>query len=110
MELASTPTGRTVVVPLDDALPAQGVVELRHRLREVLAAGDARLVVDVAGVDRVSSAVVAALLWATRQGRARGVEVVIRGAGQHGQGLLGPGLLGRTGLGDVLQVEPAGRG
>lgn len=105
MELATGPTsGRSVVVRLDDALPAQGLGELRSRLREVLAAGDAQLVVDLAGLGRLSSAVVAALLWTTRQCRARGVEVSVRGTGAHGHGVLG-----RTALGAVLDVEQPGR-
>ncbi len=94
---------RTVVVSLDDARPAQGLSELRTRLREVISAGDARLVVDVAGLERLSSAVVAALLWTKRQCRARGVEVTVRGVSSHSLGVLD-----RTGLGAVLDVEPAG--
>ncbi len=105
MELATgSRSARTVVVRLDDALPAQGLGGLRARLREVLAAGDARLVVDVTGLSRLSSAVVAALLWTTRQCRARGVEVCVRGTRAHGHGLLG-----RTALGAVLDVEQPGR-
>ncbi len=105
METASpSSSGRTVVVRLADDLPAQGLGELRVRLREVLAAGDARLVVDLVGLERLSSGVVAGLLWTTRQCRARGVELSVRGAGEDRHGLLG-----RTGLGAVLDAPPVGR-
>lgn len=91
---------RTVVAVLDDEAVAQGLSDLRSRLSEVLSAGDARLVVDVSGLDRISSSVVAALLWAKRKCLARGVHVVVRGSA--GQSL---GLLTRTGLAAVLDVE-----
>jgi anti-anti-sigma regulatory factor len=99
-----TPNTRTVVVALDDAAVAQGLAELRSRLSEVLGAGDARLVVDVSGLDRISSSVVAALLRAKRKCLVRGVDVVVRGSA--GQSL---GLLTRTGLSAVLDVEHDGR-
>ncbi len=105
MSLASTslsPTPRTVVVALDDEAVAQGLTELRSSLSHVLSAGDARLVVDVSRLDRISSSVVAALLWAKRKCVARGVDVVVRGS--VGQSL---GLLTRTGLAAVLDVEDA---
>ncbi len=94
------PRQRTVVAVLDDAALAQGLADLRGRLTDVLSAGDARLVVDVSGLDRISSSVVAALLRAKRKCAARGVDVVVRGSA--GQSL---GLLTRTGLADVLDVE-----
>jgi anti-anti-sigma regulatory factor len=97
---SSEATTRTVVVALDDASAAQGLSELRSRLGEVLGAADARLVVDVSGLERVSSGVVAALLWTKRRCLARGVEVSVRGASSRSL------LLTRTGLSDVLDVEP----
>lgn len=102
VEIRPSPSARTVVVRLADDVPAQGLGELRSRLREVLAAGDARLVIDVLGLERLSSGVVAALLWTTRQCRARRIEVSVRGADGHA-------VLGRAGLGAVLDVEPVGR-
>lgn len=95
---------RTVVVALDDEAVAQGLTELRSRLSEVLSAGNARLVVDVSRLDRISSGVVAALLRAKRKSRARGVEVVVRGSSEQSLGLLQ-----RTGLGAVLDVQDGGR-
>lgn len=91
---------RTVVAVLDDDAVAQGLTDLRSRLTEVLSAGDARLVVDVSGLDRISSSVVAALLRAKRKCAARGVDVVVRGSA--GQSF---GLLTRTGLAAVLDVD-----
>jgi anti-anti-sigma regulatory factor len=96
-------TPRSVVVVLDDEAVAQGLTDLRSRLSDVLSRGDARLVVDVSGLDRISSSVVAALLWAKRKCVARGVDVVVRGSA--GQSL---GLLTRTGLSAVLDVEGEG--
>ncbi len=104
--VSATSTGRTatrqrtVVAVLDDHAVAQGLTDLRSRLTEVLSAGDACLVVDVSGLDRISSSVVAALLRAKRKCAARGVDVVVRGSA--GQSL---GLLTRTGLAAVLDVE-----
>ena len=103
MSLTGTPlpsVQRTVVVVLADAAPAQGLAELRTCLSGVLSAGNARLVVDVGGLERLSSSVVAALLRAKRKGRARGVEVIVRGASDQSLGLLQ-----RTGLAAVLDLE-----
>ena len=106
MTLASSslpPTQRVVVVELDHEAVAQGLTDLRRRLSDVLSSGDACLVVDVSRLDRISSSVVAALLWAKRKCVARGVDVVVRGSA--GQSL---GLITRTGLSAVLDVEGDG--
>ena len=99
----SSSTARSRVVVLDDAKPAQGLGELKGRLREALGAGDVTFVVDVSGLERLSSGVVAALLWTKRQGAARGLQVVVEGASPR------HGLLTRTGLGAVLGVDQGQR-
>jgi anti-anti-sigma regulatory factor len=93
-----------VLVVLDDGTAGQGLLELRGRLGEVLSAGDSRLVVDVSGLDHLSSAVVAALLWSKRTCLARGVSMSVRGAA--GKNL---GLLSRAGLSQMLDVASPGR-
>ena len=101
----SVPVGRRdVVVVLDDDTTALALAALPSRLGEVLSAGDARLVVDVSGLGRLSSGVVAALLWSKRRCLARGVPMSVRGA-------RGPQLaeLRRTGLGAALDVPQRGR-
>lgn len=100
--LSSAP--HTVVVVLDEASVPQGLAELRRGLSVVLGVGGGRLVVDVTRLDRISSSVVAALLRAKRTCLARGADVVVRGCA--GQSL---GLLDRTGLAAVLDIEIDGR-
>lgn len=97
-----------VIVLHDDALPS-GLTRLRQVVRDAFLDGGARVVVDVAGLQRLSSATVAALLWANRHCAQRGGVVVLRAPSESSLGLLR-----RTGLGDVLQVvghgDPAEQG
>src|SRR5699024_2793643 len=90
-----------VSVGLRDGSVPEGLTELRARLGEVLCDPTARcLQVDVSGLERLSSPVVAALLWAKRRCLARGVEVEVVGTtgAQRAQ-------LARTGLAAALDVE-----
>ena len=101
----TSPTDRReVVVILDDDVAAVGLGALPARLGEALAAGDVALVVDISAVERLSSAVVAALLWSKRRCLARGVPMSVRGAGSYQLGQLR-----RTGLGAALDVQQQGR-
>jgi anti-anti-sigma regulatory factor len=93
-----------VLVVLDDGTAGQGLLELRGRLGEVLSAADSRLVVDVSGLDKLSSAVVAALLWSKRTCLARGVAMSVRGAAGNNLSLLR-----RAGLSQTLEVRQQGR-
>ncbi|WP_432497295.1 STAS domain-containing protein [Kineococcus gypseus] len=98
--------GTTVLVLDDDAAqaPGRGVGALRRELGEALDGGCSTLVVDVSGVDHLSSAVVALLLRAKRRCRARGGRVVLRGPSRGAVEVLH-----RTGLAPLFDVEPAGR-
>ena len=92
--------GDVVTVHLDDALLADGLADVRWLLHDALLAGARRLVVDLSGVQYLSSSAVASFLWAHRTCRARGGAVVVRGANRRTEDLLH-----RTGLWRVLRVE-----
>ena len=78
------------------------MADVRWLLHDALLAGARRLVVDLTGVEHLSSTAVASLLWAHRICRARGGAVVLRGANPRTLGLLH-----RTGLWRVLRLETA---
>lgn len=92
----------TVVVALADETLLEGLADLRWGLRGLLTHGVSTLVVDVAGVERLSSATVAALLRAKRHCRARGGGVVVRGASRRSLDVLH-----RTGLARVFDIQAA---
>lgn len=101
-QTAQRPARQTldVVVVLDDrALPA-GLSRLRLVVRDAFLDGEAKVVVDIAGLHRLSSATVAALLWANRHCGQRGGTVVLRDPSDSSLAVLR-----RTGLGDVLPVQ-----
>jgi len=89
-------------IHLDDSLFADGLADVRWLLHDALLAGARRLVVDLTGVQHLSSTAVASFLWAHRICRARGGTVVLRGANRRTLDLLR-----RTGLWRVLQLETA---
>ncbi|MGY1631598.1 STAS domain-containing protein [Geodermatophilus sp. SYSU D01186] len=89
-----------VTIHLDDALLADGLADVRWMLHDALLAGARRLVVDLAGVQHLSSSAVASFLWAHRICRARGGAVVLRGANRRTEDLLH-----RTGLWRVIELE-----
>lgn len=110
MARTPAPTGTDVappaaVVHLDDASLLAGLTDLRWRLDELLAGRPPVLVVDISQLSRLSSATLAALLWAQRRCRARGGRVVLR----HPNKRCGD-ILTRTGLAPLFSDErPAGR-
>jgi anti-anti-sigma regulatory factor len=97
---AGDPRG-AVVVHLDEANPVEGLTRLRTSLSAHLVDGGRSVVVDITGMPRLSSATVAALLWAKRHCRSRGGTVVVRGASSDSLTMLT-----RSGLGDVFDIEP----
>lgn len=101
MSVLSRETHRVVVALDDDAL-AQSLGDLRSRLAEVLIDGQATLVIDVSGVERLSSATIAALLRVKRQCLTRRVRVVLRSPSSRSRDILT-----RGGLAAVLEIEPA---
>jgi anti-anti-sigma factor len=103
MTMALAPGQADVVtVRLDDTMLLDGLADVRWLLYDALLAGARRLVVDVSGVQHLSSSAVATLLWAHRTCRARGGTVVLRGVDRRTEDLLR-----RTGLWRVMVVEPA---
>jgi anti-anti-sigma factor len=100
MSRTAVPAVDEVLIVLDDALFAEGVADVRWLLHDALLAGARRLVVDLTGVQHLSSTAVASFLWAHRICRARGGAVVLRGANRRTEDLLH-----RTGLWRVLQIE-----
>ena len=97
----SRPDGDEVTIRLSDDLLAEGLADVRWLLHDALLAGARRLVVDLTGVQHLSSSAVGSLLSAHRTCRARGGAVVLRGANRRTLDLLH-----RTGLWRVIQLEP----
>lgn len=91
---------RAVVVRLDQTTLPSGLVELRSAVVAVVRSGARVLVVDVSGLDRLSSPTVTALLWARRRCRVQGSAVVLRGVTRRRMRLLR-----RTGLADLFDLE-----
>ena len=103
MTMAPAPSRTDVVtIHLDDAVLADGLADVRWLLHDALLAGARQLVVDLSGVQHLSSSAVASFLSAHRTCRARGGAVVLRGANRRTQDLLH-----RTGLWRVMVLEPA---
>lgn len=69
---------QTAVVTFDDCSSLEGWADLRAEVRRQLAYGRERIVIDLTGLGRLSSAAVAGLLSAKRCVRARGGQVVVR--------------------------------
>jgi anti-anti-sigma factor len=91
-----------VVVALDDEFLLEGLAQLRSGVTTHLMEGNEHLVVDIAGVSRLSSATVAALLWTKRHCRSRGSHVVVRGPSQDSVDMLT-----RAGLSGVFDIQLA---
>jgi anti-anti-sigma regulatory factor len=92
---------RTVVVPLDQVLLANGLADARWLLHGALMDGARTVVVDLTRVAALPTAALPTLLWAHKSCRARGGAVLLRGA-SAGIGEQ----LHRTGLARVLRPEP----
>ena len=81
MTSAPAPSRTDVVtIHLDDAVLADGLADVRWLLHDALLAGARQLVVDLSGVQHLSSSAVASFLSAHRTCRARGGAVVVAGA------------------------------
>src|SRR5690348_4330233 len=88
------------VVVLDEAMLASGFILLRSGVAAVLQAGARTLVVDVSGLDQLSSSTVSALLSAQRRCHNGGGSILLRGVTRRTRKTLR-----RTGLWQVLQIE-----
>jgi anti-anti-sigma factor len=91
---------RTVRVALGGAMNATAPEELRGQLPGLLGGGTDTLVIDVSGVDRLSSSCVATLLAVKRTARARRVHVVLAGPSDRTREVIV-----RTGLASVFEIE-----
>lgn len=90
-----------VVIWLEDGGLTPVLDSLDGQLDAVLEAGARSLVLDMSGLERVSSTTVAALLWTRRRCSSRGIEVSLRHPSRRCLDALA-----RTGLLDVLAVDP----
>lgn len=91
-------------VYLRDESLIQDLSTLRRELVGRLRAGQRSVVIDISGIDRLSSPTVAALLWARRSCSARRADVTVRNP--SGRSL---DVLRRRGLAEVLPVQVGGR-
>ena len=93
-----------VEIELTSAALADGLADLRWRLRALVLAGARVIVIDVSDVDQLSSTAVGAMLGAHRVCRTRGGRVVLRNPSKRTLDLLR-----ETGLWRVLGYEYAAR-
>ncbi len=91
---------RTVRVALGDPPLVQGLGDLRWQLSGLLGGGTNTVVIDVSGVDRLSSACVATLLGVKRTCHARRIRVVLADPSERTREVLT-----RTGLASVFEIE-----
>jgi len=91
---------QTVRVALGEPPLTAGRDDLRWQLTGLLGGGTDTLVIDVSGVDRLSSAYVATLLGVKRACHARRVRVVLTGPPNRTRDVLT-----RTGLASVFEIE-----
>ncbi len=100
LEATAAAPASTGVVRLDDTMVARGLADLRSSAARVLSSGGSVLIVDVSGVERLTSTVVSALLWVRRLCAARQVHLVLNGLrAEHVD------VLRRTGLAAALGSE-----
>ena len=71
-------SGSTAVIVLDEETAGDGITAMRERLESHLRAGATSIIVDIAAVPRLSSTLLASLLWAHRACRRRGGRVTLR--------------------------------
>lgn len=92
-----------VVVHLGDLRLGDGLADVRWMLHDALRGGARRIVVDLIGVPPLASPALASFLWAHRACRARGGALVLRSPDRRTRDMLR-----RTGLRQVLRIEPNG--
>jgi anti-anti-sigma factor len=92
--------GSTCVVVLEDESLLQGLGEIRDRLTDTSSGGTAVLILDLSRLERLSSATLAAMLWARRTCYARGGRVVVRSPNRRCRDVLT-----RTGLATLFDIR-----
>lgn len=98
----------TCLVVLEDESLLHGLGEIKGRLADTTGGGAAVLILDLSRLERLSSATLAAMLWARRTCYARGGRVVVRHPNRRCREVLT-----RTGLAALFDIRPertAGRG
>lgn len=92
--------GSTSVVTLADDSLLHGLTEIKARLADMPHSGGADLVLDLSRLDRLSSATLAAMLWARRTCYARGGRVVVRNPNRRCREVLT-----RTGVAELFVIR-----
>ncbi|MGH8893134.1 MAG: STAS domain-containing protein [Actinomycetes bacterium] len=97
-----------VAVALDDETPpGEGARDLTAQLRQLFTEGASTVLVDMSRVRRLSSDIVAALLWARREARSRGGRVVLHAPNRRSASLLARSELGRLFEVDLAATAPS---
>lgn len=86
-------SGSTAVIVLDEQTASGGIAAMRERVETHLRAGATSIVVDIAAVPRLSSTLLASLLWTHRACQRRGGRVTLRSPNRSCREMLA-----RTGL------------
>lgn len=86
-------SGSTAVIVLDEDTADLGIAAMRERVETHLRTGATSIVVDIAAVPRLSSTLLAALLWTHRACQRRGGRVTLRSPNRSCREMLA-----RTGL------------
>lgn len=86
-------SGNTAVIVLDEQAANDGIGAMRERVETHLRAGATSVVIDIAAVPRLSSTLLASLLWAHRACQRRGGRVTLRSPSRSCREMLA-----RTGL------------
>ena len=93
-------SGGCAVIVLDQEAADVGLLEMRELVDRRLRAGYVSLVIDITTVPRLSSTLLASLLWTHRACQRRGGQVSLRGANRSCRAVLA-----RTGL-HQLFIQP----
>jgi anti-anti-sigma factor len=86
-------SGSTAVIVLDEQTARDGITAMRERVETHLRGGATSVVVDIAAVPRLSSTLLASLLWTHRACQRRGGRVTLRSPNRSCREMLA-----RTGL------------
>jgi anti-anti-sigma factor len=97
-------SGRTAVIVLDEDTAGGGIAAMREWVEAHLHQGATSIVVDIAAVPRLSSTLLASLLWAHRACQRRGGHVTLRSPNRSCREMLA-----RTGLRPLFLPSSAGK-
>ncbi len=97
-------SGRTALIVLDEETAGSGIAAMRDRVEGHLHSGATSIVVDIAAVPRLSSTLLASLLWTHRACQRRGGRVSLRSPNRSCREMLA-----RTGLRQLFLLLPSTR-